>query len=123
MNSVFVHCLRTHKFHFSTIFSLKLGSTALFTHLKIILLQCFRFSVFSFSKISSIQTDIFCRLVDLVENHPPHFLSLPFFLLNQTNKNTYFPPFFFTVFYLSLSPICQTWGPGKGIDAISLNIW
>ena len=28
----------------------------LFTHLKIILLQCFRFSVFSFSKISSIQT-------------------------------------------------------------------
>ena len=33
------------------------GPTALFTHLKIILLQCFQFSIFSFSKISSIQTD------------------------------------------------------------------
>ena len=30
--------------------------TALFTHLKIILLQYFQFSVFSFNKISSIQT-------------------------------------------------------------------
>ena len=29
----------------------------LFTHLKIILLQCFQFSIFNFSKISSIQTD------------------------------------------------------------------
>ena len=29
----------------------------LFTHLKIIVLQCFQFSIFSFSKISSIQTD------------------------------------------------------------------
>ena len=28
----------THKFHFSAIFSLKMGPTALFTHLKIILL-------------------------------------------------------------------------------------
>ena len=37
-------------------FSLKMGPTVLFTHLKIILLQCFQFSVFSFSKISSIQT-------------------------------------------------------------------
>ena len=34
-----------------------MGPTALFTHLKIILLQYFQFSVFSFSKISSIQTD------------------------------------------------------------------
>ena len=34
-----------------------MGPTTLFTHLKIILLQCFQFSVFSFSKISSIQTD------------------------------------------------------------------
>ena len=34
---------------------LKMGPTALFTHLKIILLQCFQFSVFS--KISYIQMD------------------------------------------------------------------
>ena len=43
-----VHYSRTHKFHFSTTFSLKIGPTILFTHLKIILLQCFSFSVFSF---------------------------------------------------------------------------
>ena len=60
MNSTSVHCLRTHKFHFLSIFSLKMSPTALFTHLKIILLQCFQFSVFSFSKISSIQTDPKC---------------------------------------------------------------
>ena len=39
-------------------FSLKMGSTALFTHLKIILLQYFQFSVFSFNKISFIQTEL-----------------------------------------------------------------
>ena len=48
---------RTHKSHFWVTFSLKLGPILLFTYLKIILLQCFQFSVFSFSKISSIQTD------------------------------------------------------------------
>ena len=42
-----VYCSRTHKFHFSATFSLKMGLTILFTHLKIISLQCF--SVFSFS--------------------------------------------------------------------------
>ena len=40
-----VHCLQTHKNHFSTTFSLKMGLTILFTYLKIILLQCFQFSV------------------------------------------------------------------------------
>ena len=48
---------RTHKFHFSATFSSKMGPTVLFTYFKIILLQYFQFSVFSFSKISSIQTD------------------------------------------------------------------
>ena len=56
-----VYCLWTHKFHFSATFSLKIGTTVLFTHLKIILLQYF--SVFSFSfqfsvsVFSCIQTD------------------------------------------------------------------
>ena len=45
VNSASVHCSRTHKFHFLSIFSLKMGPTTLFTHLKIILLQCFQFSV------------------------------------------------------------------------------
>ena len=56
VNSIHVYCLWTHKFHFLSIFSLKMGPTVLFTHLKIILLQYFQFSVFSFNKISSIQT-------------------------------------------------------------------
>ena len=57
MNSAFVHYLRTHKFHFSATFSLKIGPTALFTHLKIILLQCFQFQFSVSAKISSIQMD------------------------------------------------------------------
>ena len=39
VNSTSVYCSWTHKFHFLSIFSLKMGPTALFTHLKIILLQ------------------------------------------------------------------------------------
>ena len=39
MNSISVHCLRSHKFHFLSIFSLKMGLTVLFIHLEIILLQ------------------------------------------------------------------------------------
>ena len=38
----------SYKLHFLSTFSLKIGSTVLFTHLKIILLQCFQFSIFSF---------------------------------------------------------------------------
>ena len=45
VNSAPVHCSRIYKFHFSATFSLKIGPTALFTHLKIILLQCFQFLV------------------------------------------------------------------------------
>ena len=47
VNSAFVHCSRIHKYHFLSTFSLKIGPIILFTHLKIILLQCF--SVFSFN--------------------------------------------------------------------------
>ena len=57
MNSASVHCSWTHKFHFSATFSLKIGLTILFTHLKIISLRCFQFSVFNFNKISSVQTN------------------------------------------------------------------
>ena len=45
VNSARMHCSRTHKFHFSVTFSLKMGPTTLFTHLKMILLQCFQFSI------------------------------------------------------------------------------
>ena len=38
----------THKFHFLATFSLKMDSTVLFTHLKIILLQYFLVFIFSF---------------------------------------------------------------------------
>ena len=49
-----MYCLWTHKFHFSAIFSLKMGPTVLFTYLKIILLQCFSVfsSSFQFSAVS-----------------------------------------------------------------------
>ena len=48
---------------------LKMGPTVLFTHLKIILLQCFQFSIFSFqfsvsATISSIQTDPIYMIMD-----------------------------------------------------------
>ena len=46
--AIFTHCL-------CTVYASFTGSTTLFTHLKIILLQCFQFSVSA--KISSIQTD------------------------------------------------------------------
>ena len=47
-----VHCLWTHKFHFSATFSLKSGLTVIFTYLKIILLQYFLVFKFQFSAIS-----------------------------------------------------------------------
>ena len=43
MNSISVHCLQTHKLHFSVTFLLKISPTILFTHLKIISLQYFQF--------------------------------------------------------------------------------
>ena len=52
-----MHCLRTHKLQFLVIFSLKIGHTVLFTHLKIISLQCFYFQFSVSAKINCIQTD------------------------------------------------------------------
>ena len=57
VNSAFVHCSWTHKFHFSQFFLLKMGPTVLFTYLKNISLQCFQFQFSVSAKISSIQTD------------------------------------------------------------------
>ena len=47
-----VHCSRDPQVRKNANIKLKLGPTALFTHLKIILLQCFQFSI-----ISGIQID------------------------------------------------------------------
>ena len=44
-----VHCSWTHKFHFSATFSLKIGLTVLFTHLKLFCYSIFQFSVSVFS--------------------------------------------------------------------------
>ena len=54
-------------FTFQQLFLLKMGPTILFTHLKIILLQCFQFSVFNFNKISSIQTDPIFAFVSFLQ--------------------------------------------------------
>ena len=51
---------RSHKLYFSATFLLKMGLTALFTHLKIISLQCFQFQFLVSAKISSIQTYSLC---------------------------------------------------------------
>ena len=56
VNSAPVHCSWTRKFYFSATFSLKIGPTVLFTHLKNILLQYFQFQFSILAKISSIQT-------------------------------------------------------------------
>ena len=48
-----VHCSQTPKFYFSATFSLKMGLMVLFTHLKIILLQCFLFSAVSKRTLST----------------------------------------------------------------------
>ena len=48
-----------HKPLFSTKLSLKMSFMTLFIHLKIILLQCFQFSIFS--KVSDIQTHPTCQ--------------------------------------------------------------
>ena len=47
---------RAYKLYFSATFSLRMSPTALFTHLKIISLQCFQFQFSVSAKISSIQT-------------------------------------------------------------------
>ena len=65
MNNAQMYCSQTHKYHFLT---LKMGFTALFTYLKIILLQYFQFSAFSFNKISSIQTYPKLNEPKLIEN-------------------------------------------------------
>ena len=56
VNSAYMNYSRSHKLHFLAIFLLKMGPTTLFTHLKIISLQCFQFQFSVSVKISSIQT-------------------------------------------------------------------
>ena len=87
-----VHCSQTHKFHFSTTFSLKVGPIVLFTHLKIILLQCF--SVFS-----CIQTDSYSS------NFP---LSSFFPILGIISKTFYILIFFHFFFHPPQNPFYQT---------------
>ena len=71
----------SHKLYFSITFSLKIGHTTLSTHLKIILLQCFQFSV----KISCIQTDpknknYFTIQLIFAIIHGTHYIFLALFM-------------------------------------------
>ena len=59
-----VHCSRDPQTFFLTKFSLKMSLTALFTHLKINLLQCFQFSVLS--KISYIQIHLTSHIYQVI---------------------------------------------------------
>ena len=79
VNSAFVHCLQSHKLHFSITFLFKMGLTVLFTHLKIISLQCFQFQFSVSAKISSIQTHPLCPFLNK---------NLPFLFYIFTFQNT-----------------------------------
>ena len=68
-----VHCSRDLQILFSTKTTLKLGLIVLFTHLKIILLQYFQFSVFS-SQQSTVSKQI------------PNFQKYPYFLIIFLNN-------------------------------------
>ena len=70
-----VHYLWTHKFYFSVIFSLKMCSMILFTHLKIILLQHFSIFNFQFLIFNCIQTDLNINIVITVSTHSKRILS------------------------------------------------
>ena len=92
VNSAYVYCLRSHKLHFLTTFLLKMGPTTLFTHLKIISLQCFQFQFSVSAKISSIQTHpIFQNLaLNLVLNkrHMTFIIVRTLNLANLLTKRT-----------------------------------
>ena len=66
-----------------------MGPTALFTHLKIILLQCFQFSVFSFNKISSIQTNTECQKLYLRFASPQNLNAITFHYKRLKKKSLY----------------------------------
>ena len=48
-NITWFYCVGDKKHYSCTVYALFMGPTTLFTHLKIILLPCFQFSIFSFS--------------------------------------------------------------------------
>ena len=73
-----VHCSWDPQVQISTNFSLKLGSTTLFTHLKIILLQCFQFSA-----INGIQLDPYFKCsLKTKQNKTKYLFSLFHFLVS-----------------------------------------
>ena len=75
----------THKSIFSTKILFKIGPTALFTHLKIILLQYFQFLVFN--KINNIQTDL------KFPNENVTKLGKTYFTPNHASTSPKQPPF------------------------------
>ena len=94
-----VQCSWTHKFHFSVIFSLKMGPTVLFTHLKIILLHYF--SVFSFSfQFLAVSKRTLYRPRRKTKT-PGHYFfnTFFFFFLIFATCHHYLPPLYSQVFF------------------------
>ena len=89
----------SHKLHFLSTFSLKMGPTVLFTHLKFILLQCFQFSVFSFSKISSIQTCLFKFILKILFARLRLIIFLNMSLSLVGNSTSHLQVFFLLNYY------------------------
>ena len=75
---------RSHKFHFSVTFSLKIGPTVLFTYLKIISLQCFQFQFSILAKINSIQDPK--NTYQLIHAND-HMTVSWFFIFTRANKS------------------------------------
>ena len=86
-----MHCSRDPQVPCSATFSLKLGLTTLFTHLKIILLQCFQFSIFSNkqypnrSQVGSISTTLSNKIKKVVV-HLIKRKKSSFYILGLVNK-------------------------------------
>ena len=94
VNSAHMYCSRTHKLHFLSTFSLKMGPTILFTYLKIILLQCF--SVFSFSFQFSAVSKRTLRMSESTnqKKHPFNYLGCIYFRKSSQNEQKYQKPTF-----------------------------
>ena len=77
-----------YKFHFSATFLLKMGSTILFTHLKIILLQYFQFSAIQWTLglLASLHELLFCFFLFLCSECSVHFASLIYFFIKTILK-------------------------------------
>ena len=91
VNSAPVHCSQVPQITLSATFLLKIGLTVLFTHLKIISLQCFQFQFSVKKKIISIQTHPILRFLGIPHTHFLKRFELVFLYNTEILKYTLYP--------------------------------